>query len=181
MGKIHTLRCRSHEKLWESDGKSDWQQKHGEIQRRGLPVFRTQPQDLHCCCSDPWPWIVVEIEKDWEPSSELAVSYRLQNHPILSSSIYLLKSPRCPCYFAFHAFTTWSDQQWVDRFCLIGGNLYLHEHNKYLSGSKEGCVRRIPLLSCMIKCYRLFDCNITRFSAKTAFPCSRAFTLLFIL
>ena len=65
---------------------------------------------------------------------ELAVSYRLQNHPILSSSIYLLKSPRCPCYFAFHAFTTWSDQQWVDRFFLIGGNLYLHEHNTYLSG-----------------------------------------------
>ena len=75
---------------------------------------------------------------------ELAVSYRLQNHPILSSSIYLLKSPRCPCYFAFHAFTTWSDQQWVDRFFLIGGNLYLHEHNKYLSGSKEGCGRRNP-------------------------------------
>ena len=61
-------------------------------------------------------------------------------------SIYLPSQilPWCPCYFAFHAFTTWSDQQWVDRFFLIGGNLYLHEHNKYLSGSKEGCGRRNP-------------------------------------
>ena len=60
MGRIHTLRCRSHEKLWESDGKSDWQQKQGELQRRGLPVFRTQLQDLHCCCwsvAMNWPFL----------------------------------------------------------------------------------------------------------------------------
>ena len=44
-------------------------------------------------------------------------------------------------------------------------------------GGKKAVAEETPLLSCMIKCYRLFDCNITRFSAKTAFSSVRAFTL----
>ena len=36
---------------------------------------------------------------------ELAVSYHLQNRPILSWPIYLLKSSWCPCYFTFHTFS----------------------------------------------------------------------------
>ena len=40
VGKIHTLRWRSHEKPRGSDGKSDWQQKPGNGQVEGASCFR---------------------------------------------------------------------------------------------------------------------------------------------
>ena len=130
MGRIHTLWCRSHEKLWESDGKSDWQQ---NLVREGTSCF-----------SNPSPRSPLLLIR----GHESAGSYWLQNRPILSLPIYLLKSSWCPCYFTFHAF---SRVGWV-------------VEKKSVVEARRG---NAPI-SCMIKCYRLFDCNTTWFSAKTA-------------
>ena len=80
---------------------------------------------------------------------ESAGSYWLQNRPILSLPIYLLKSSWCPCYFTFHAF---SRVGWV-------------VEKKSVVEARRG---NAPI-PCMIKCYRLFDCNTTWLSAKQPF------------